>query len=72
MQLYDADLYDEWVAITRGNVEQPSESILKRFSARYVHTDLLHGKLPQASGKDPGIVEVYRDDQAVIFEVTRT
>jgi hypothetical protein len=69
MQLYDADLYDEWVAITRGDVEQPSQLILKRFSARYVHTDLLHKNFLKQAEKDPNLVEVYRDDQAVIFEV---
>jgi hypothetical protein len=69
MQLYDTDLYDEWVAITRGDVDQPSQSILKRFSARYVHTDLNHEDFLDQAAKDPNLVEVYRDDQAVIFEV---
>lgn len=69
MQLYDAELYDEWVAITRGEVEQPSQSILKRFSASYVHTDLHHKNFLKQAEKDPNLVEVYRDDQAAIFEV---
>ena len=69
MQLYDADLYDEWVAITRGEVDQPSESIARRFSARFVHTDLHHKKFISQAEKDPHLVEVYRDDQAIIYEV---
>lgn len=69
MQLYDADLYDEWVKITRGEVEQPSQIIFTRFSARYVHTDLNHGNFLREAANDPGLVEVYRDGQAVIFEV---
>lgn len=69
MQLYDADLYDDWVAITRGNVDQPSRMILTRFSARYVHTDLLHTRFLEKAAEDPGMREVYRDDQAVIFEI---
>lgn len=69
MQLYDPDLYDEWVAVTRGNVDQPSEVILKRFSARYVHTDLHHKKFISQAENDPRMREVYRDEQAVIFEI---
>lgn len=69
MQLYDADLYDDWVAITRGNVDQPSRMILTRFSARYIHTDLLHTRFLEKAAGDPGMREVYRDDQAVIFEI---
>lgn len=69
MQLYDAGLYDDWVAITRGNVEQPSEMILRRFSSRYIHTDLDHRRFLSQAENDPRLVEVYRDDQAVIFKV---
>ena len=69
LQLYDRDLYDEWVQITRGKVEKPSQVILDRFSARYIHTDLKHGNFLRQAANDPGLVEVYRDDQAVIFQV---
>ncbi len=68
-QLYDKDLYDLWVQITRGEIAQPSQLILTRFSAHYVHTDLNHEKFLSQAAKDPGMVEVYRDGQAVIFEV---
>jgi hypothetical protein len=67
--LYDSDLYDLWVDITRGKVKQPSKVILKRFSARYVHTDLKHGNFLREAANDPGLVEVYRDDQAVVFRI---
>jgi hypothetical protein len=69
LQLYDRDLYDLWVNITRGKVEKPSQVILDRFSARYVHTDLNHGNFLRQAANDPGLVEVYRDEQAVIFQV---
>lgn len=69
MQLYDEKLYDTWVDITRGNVAQPSEVIASRFDSRFVHTDLNHGAFLAQAKKDPGLKEVYRDDQAVIFEV---
>lgn len=69
MQLYDADLYDTWVQITRGEIEQPSQIITERFSARYIHSDLNHQSFLRLAAEDPGLKEVYRDGQAVIFEV---
>jgi len=71
LQSYDRDLYDVWVKITRGEVEQPSQIILTRFSARYVHTDLNHKNFLRQAAKDPGLIAVYRDGQAVIFEVAQ-
>lgn len=68
-QIYDKDLYDLWVRITRGEVNQPSQIILARFSARYIHTDLNHKNFLREAANDPGLVEVYRDEQAVIFKV---
>ena len=69
MQLYDADLYELWVEITQGDVEEPSELIASIFACQYVHTDLNHGDFLQVAEQDPGLEEVYRDDQAVVFEV---
>jgi hypothetical protein len=69
LQLYDADLYDVWVEITQGDVDNPSQVIATTFGSRYVHTDLNHGDFLQVAKEDPGLREVYRDDQAVIFEI---
>lgn len=69
LQLYDADLYDLWVEITRGDVENPSQIIGTTFGSQYVHTDLDHRDFLQVAAEDPGLKEVYRDDQAVIFQV---
>jgi hypothetical protein len=69
LQLYDSDLYDLWVDITQGNVENPSHTIATTFDSRYIHTDLNHGDFLQIAAEDPGLKEVYRDDQAVILEV---
>ncbi len=71
MQLYDPNLYDLWVNITKGNVENPSSLISSRFGARFIQTDLNHGNFLAMARKDSGLKEVYRDDQAVIFEVLR-
>jgi hypothetical protein len=69
MQLYDADLYNLWVKITQGNVENPSQIIADTFGAHWIHTDLSHQGFLSVAAKDPGLKEVFRDDQAVIFEV---
>ncbi len=69
MQLYDPLLYDLWVDITQGNVENPSRLIANAFGSRYVHTDLNHGNFLRVAENDPGLLEVYRDGQAVVFEV---
>lgn len=69
LQLYDADLFDLWVDITNGDVENPSQIIAATFDSQYIHTDLQHGDFLQVAAQDPGLKEVYRDDQAVIFKV---
>lgn len=69
LQLYDPALYAEWVDITQGRMDQPAGEILNTFGARYVHTDLLHDDFLRVAAQDPGLREVYRDDQAVVFEV---
>ncbi len=43
MQMYNADLYGEWVDINKGRVETPSAAIAGRFGASYVVSDLKHG-----------------------------
>ena len=69
LQLYDADLYKLWVDISQGDVADPSKIIASTFDSRYIHTDLNHRDFLNVAAKDPGLKEVYRDDQAVIFEV---
>jgi len=69
MQLYNPELYDLWVNITKGNIDNPSQWIASKFGSRYVHTDLNHKAFLAVAGKDSSLKEVYRDNQAVIFEV---
>ena len=69
MQLYDPDLYDQWVRITQGEIENPSTSILDDFGARYVISDLDHEDFIDRATEDPNMEEVYRDSQSVIFAV---
>ncbi len=69
LQLADETLYDDWVAITRGEVERPSLMISARFGARYVFSDLEHGAFLTQARIDPGLEEVYRDRWAIIYRV---
>ena len=69
LELYDAGLYDEWVKITQGKVEQPSRAIRKRFGGEFVLSDLKHEGFLKRAGADPGLQEVYRDTYAVVFDV---
>ena len=71
LQLYDRESYDLWVLITHGEIGQPSQFIANHFHSRYVHSDLKHGNFLRQAEQDSGLREVYRDDQAVIFEVVR-
>jgi hypothetical protein len=70
LQLFDEDLYDVWVDITRGKVEDPSAAIETRFGASYVISDLKHKKFINQAENDPRLVEQYRDDEAIIFQIT--
>jgi hypothetical protein len=69
LQLADERLYEDWVAITRGKVDQPSRMITSRFGARYVFSDLDHDAFLGLAEADPGLEEVYRDRTAVIYRV---
>lgn len=69
LQLYDPAVYDTWVDITKGDTENPSQLIAETFDAQYIHTDLNHTGFLHVAEQDPGLQEVYRDGQAVIFEV---
>ena len=70
MTLYDADLYDLWEEITQGDVEHPSDFIYPRFGAQYVVSDLLHRDFIQRAENDPGLEVVFRDSDAIVFQVT--
>jgi hypothetical protein len=69
MQLYDADMYDRWVRITQGDEESMSQVIAAQFKSQFVITDLNHAGFLKRAATDPGLVEVYRDNQAAVFEV---
>lgn len=69
MELQEPDLYREWVAITQGQVDSPSELIREDFNGDYVFTDLVHQEFLQVAFEDPGLEEIYRDEHALIFKI---
>ncbi len=69
MLMHDEALFDEWVAITRGRVEQPGAAIRDRFGADYVFSDLDHTGFLRSAENDPALREIYRDGYAAVFEV---
>lgn len=69
MQLYSPELYALWVDITKGRVSDPSQEIADRFGAKYIMTDLQHKDFIDEAEDDPGLERVYRDGQAVIYQV---
>jgi len=71
MTQYDEALYDEWAAITRGDVEEPGAIIAEHFGASYVISDLRHGGFMRQAEHDPWLHEVYRDEYAVIYSVAQ-
>ena len=68
---HDEALYHDWVALTRGEVAQPVPLIQEKFGADYIFSDLAHTALLAQLAKAPNATEVYRDEYAVIFELTR-
>ncbi len=69
MQLYNPELYDLWVKVTRGEVESPSQVIATRFAARYVITDLKHQAFIDVAAQDPRLQQVYRDEEAIVYQI---
>jgi hypothetical protein len=71
MQSHDAALYDLWRDISKGRVERPSEAISGEFGGNYVLTDLKHEDFLRKAADDPDLIEVFRDEYAVVFRVAQ-
>ncbi|MFN8453326.1 MAG: hypothetical protein U0401_01425 [Anaerolineae bacterium] len=69
MELYNAPLYHLWQDINGGKISAPSQIILDTFEASYVISDLNHRSFLSEARDDPNLIEVYRDEYAVIFQV---
>ncbi len=71
LQIADPGLYNLWVKITEGKVKNLSEVIPAKFGAEFIHTDLNHGAFINAAEQDSRLKVVYRDDQAIVFQVIK-
>lgn len=71
MLIYDPDLYDLWVDVTQGLVDQPSTAIREDFGAAYIMSDLRHKAFMEQAAQDPGMQEVFRDEDAVLYQLVR-
>jgi hypothetical protein len=69
MEIHNASLFEEWVDITRGRSTETGQVIRDHFGGQFVFTDLAHEAFLNRAADDPLLVEIYRDDYAVIFEV---
>ncbi|MDP8922636.1 MAG: hypothetical protein M3O34_07140 [Chloroflexota bacterium] len=69
MYLYDGPLYLQWRAITRGQVERPGALIRDVYGAGWVFTDHAHRDFLRQAAEDPELVEVFRDNQVILFAV---
>jgi hypothetical protein len=69
MQIKDGDLFNLWVDITKGKQEHPSGKITEFFAAEFIFSDLVHDEFINQASADPRIYEVYRDEEAVIYQI---
>ncbi len=69
MQIYDPELYADWVDMTRGKVDNPGASIRDRYGAQYVISDLTHTDFMRKAKNDPLMHEVHRDQYAVVYQI---
>ncbi len=68
---YNSTLYHFWTGITEGNIGNLSKEIPKNFNSFYIVSDLKHQKFIEQAMKDPLIRQVYRDNNSVVFEISK-
>ena len=69
MLYYNEEMYYTWVDITQGKIDNPSAMIAGNFGSEYVLSDLNHKNFLKVAEKDPGLVEVFRSEDSVVFQV---
>jgi hypothetical protein len=65
----DPDLWTQWVAITRGEVELPSSVIRSAFDAEYVVSDRRHTAFADRANADPDMRLVYWDRDSNVWQI---
>jgi hypothetical protein len=69
MSLFDPELYRLWRGIATGTLTSPSGALNDRFGAEYVFSDSRHGAFLSVAAADPGLAEVFRSPEAIVFKV---
>lgn len=69
LELADQALWDEWIAIINGQVEQPAAVIHDVFGASYVISDRQRGAFVAQAQDDPNMRLVYRDEDNLVWEI---
>lgn len=69
LQLADPIKWDQWRAITRGEVENPSSLIAFVFGARYVVSDAGHDAFRETAANDPLMEVVYQDQYNYVWRI---
>jgi hypothetical protein len=65
----DPRLWNRWVAITRGEVEQPSNMIRTVFGSEYVVSDRQHSAFEDRAYGDPNMKLVYWDKNSMVWQI---
>lgn len=68
----DPDRWHQWVALTRGEIAMPSDSITADFGASYVISDTRHAAFEEQAAADTRMRIVYMDDTSIVWEVLPT
>lgn len=69
LQQADPALWDQWVAITQGQVIQPSEVIQTVFGCNYVISDRQHRAFEAQAEADPAMRLVYKDEFSLVWRI---
>jgi hypothetical protein len=62
-------LWTQWVAITRGEVDQPSTLIYSLFGSEYVVSDRQHEAFIDEAADDPNMRLVYWDSNSMVWQI---
>ncbi len=65
----DPELWDLWVAVTQGEIDQPSAAIRSAFGATYVVSDAQHKAFTDKARDDPGMRLVYQDEYSYVWQI---
>lgn len=66
----DPRRWELWVAITRGEVEQPSQVIKDQFGAHFVVGDRRHEAFEDQAADDADMMVVYWDADSILWEIS--